>query len=159
MRTPLLQQRCGFLQDFRAHPGRRPAPGFESPPRGCYRFVRVLRRRINNGSDGSRRVDGADDLSRRACSGVAVDERRCRDRRGFRGDRGEQFVQGRALAEFDAARILPLRLQEIAWQRDVRMPRVTGVADDFGRTPQQRCNRHIVVGGDSHERRIGAILQ
>ncbi len=159
MRPPLFQQHCRFLQDFRALPGRRPAPGFESPPRGYDRFVRVLRRRIDDASDKCGLVDRADELAGRACCCLAVDERRCRDRRGFSGDRGEQLVQRRALAEFDAARILPLRSEEIAWQGDVRMPRVIGADDDFGRTPQQRCNRHIVVGGDRHERRVGAILE
>ena len=43
------------------------------------------------------------------------------------------MVQRRALAEFDAARIRPLRPIEIARQRDVRMPGVVGAADDVRR--------------------------
>jgi hypothetical protein len=159
MRPPLLQQRCCILQDFCADLGPCPAPGFKSLTRGRYRFIGVLGRRIDDASDSGCPVDRADELPRRACRYLAVDDGRCRDRRGLGGDRGEQLVQRRALAEFDAARILPLRLEEIAWQRDVRMPRVVGGADDLGRPPQQRCNRHTVIGGDCHERRIGAILQ
>ena len=39
------------------------------------------------------------------------------------------------------------------------MPRIVGGADDVGRAPQQRRDRHGVVGGDRHEGRIGAVLQ
>ena len=151
MRTPLLQQVCGSLQDFRAHLGWRPAPGFESLARGGDGLVRVLRRRIGDASDDCFLVDRADDLSRGACSCLAIDQRRCRNSRGFRRDGGKQSAQRRALAEFDAARILALRSIEIARQADFRMPCIAGGADDIGGAPQQRRNRHGIVSGNRHE--------
>ena len=69
-----------------------------------------------------------------------------------RGDCGNQTVQCRAVAKFDAARIDALRLIEVARQADVRMPRIVCGADDVGGPPQQRFNRHGIVGSDSHER-------
>ena len=132
MRPPLLQQVGGVFEDGRAPVCRRPAPGFEPLARRGDCRIRIGRRRIG---DASRRGGG------------------------LRGDRCNQFIQRRAIAEFDAARIRTLRLIEIARQTDVRMPRVAGGADDIGRPPQQRRDRHGVVGGDRHERRIGAILQ
>ena len=39
------------------------------------------------------------------------------------------------------------------------MPGAFGGADDFGRAPQQCRRRHGIVGGERHERGIGAVLQ
>ena len=63
----------------------------------------------------------------------------------------DQSIQRRAVAKFDAARIDAIRLIEIARQADVRMPRVVGGTDDVRRPPQQRFDRHGIVGGNRHE--------
>ena len=55
--------------------------------------------------------------------------------------------------------LTPLRLVEIARQRDMRVPRMAGGADDLGRAPQQGCDRNGRVGGDRDKGGIGAILQ
>ena len=131
----LFQQVGGLFQDVRAAFGRRPAPGLESVARA--------RRSRAFASAGCRIGD-----ARSGC-------RRSASRRPPRA----RSVQCRALAEFDAARILALRPVEIARQRDVRMPRVVGAADDVGRPPQQRRDRHGLVGGKRDKGRVGAVLQ
>ncbi len=136
MCTPLLQQVCGLLEDFRPYVGWRPAPGRKSLARGGDGLVRVRRRRLGDASDNCRLVDRADDFSRCAGSCLAVDQRRCRNSRGFRRDCGKQSAQRRALAEFDAIRILPLRSIEIARQANAGMPCVVGGANDIGGATQ-----------------------
>ena len=123
---------AAFSRMCRARLGRRAAPAPESLARGRDRRVRLRRCRIGD------------------AAGRGHD---------LRGDASDEFVQRRALAEFDAARILPLRLIEIARQRDVRMRGIVGAADDIGRTPQQRRHRNGLVGGERDKGRVGAVLQ
>jgi hypothetical protein len=158
-RAPLLQQIRGALQDFRAASGRRSAPGQKSLARGSDCLAGMLRCWFDDASDRDARIDRADDRPRGPRFGLAVDQRRRRNRPGFRGDGREQRGQGHALAEFDTARILPLWPVELARRGDLRMPGVGGGTDDIGRAAQQRCNGLRIVGGERHERRIGAVLQ
>ena len=123
VRRAALQQIGGIVQDAGAGLGRRRAPGLES------------------GASGNRQLVG--------CLRIEVSGRT--EVRLARRDRRDQLVQRRALAEFDAARIDPLRLVEIARQGDMRVPRMAGGADDLERAPQQGCDRHGRVGGDRHE--------
>ena len=81
------------------------------------------------------------------------------DTRRVVGNGRGQLAQRRTFAELDAARIDPLRPVEIARQWNVRMARMVRRADDVGRPAQQCCDRYLVVGGERHKGRIGAVLE
>ena len=131
LRPALLQQIGCLLQHCGALLGRGSVPIPKSRMRGGDRAAHALR------------IEFGDRL------GLPVIGRGCR----------EQIAQRRALAEFDAARILALRPVEIARPWNVRMPRVIRRADDIGRAAQQRRDRNALVGCERDKGGIGAVLQ
>src|ERR1700758_4944760 len=63
------------------------------------------------------------------------------------------------MAELDTRRIAAHRTIEITWTRDVRMTRGSRIADDLGLTQDELLDRHVRIGGDGDEGRIGAVLE
>ena len=131
MGAPALQKMRGLLQRGRARGRRRPAPGGKAGARSSHRRIGSVRRCVGYGLEVG-------------CLGLDV---------------RQQPVERRARAEFDAARIAPLRREQIARQRNFGMGRRLRPDDGIGRTLQQRHNRHAIVGRLRHERRVGAVLQ
>ena len=72
----------------------------------------------------------------------------------------QQRFEACAVAEFDARRVAPLRLIEIARQRNFAIARVACAPAIDALRPAQDCrDRHVRIGGDRDERRVGAVLQ
>ena len=146
-------------------PGRRagppPASGsrFEARARGSTACDAVFRRRHRRRfrrrvvwSIGLTTCRTASRLSHRRSGAAATGA-------GCRGNRREQLLQRRAVAEFDAARILALAGRDRAGMRifGCRVARRALPMISAGR-PQQPCHRHASLTA-LHERRVRAVLQ
>ena len=83
--------------------------------------------------------------------GLGAHSRRRFPRAALRARRGR-----RTRRRANCARSGPI---EVARQRQLRMPRACRPTDDVGRAPQQRRDRHVGIGGDRDEGRVGAVLE
>ena len=134
---------------------------------------RVRRRMAERGGDrlGPRVVRDADevaavggiaDLARHA-GGRAVGQQRLRlvDRFGARQQRAGQRGQALLVAQVDAARVRPVRPEQLTRQRQPRMRRADrGDCRSGGyRIGDQRVDRHRRVGDPVDERGVGAVLE
>ena len=72
---------------------------------------------------------------------------------------GEQRIEACAIAELDAGGVAPVRLIEIARQRNFCIARVAGARHPALRPAQNLFDRHAFVGGDRNERGVGAVFQ
>ncbi len=71
---------------------------------------------------------------------------------------GEEGIEARRVAEFDAARIPATRLIEVRRQRDLGMA-CAARPDHRRRTFENRGHRHVRIGGRIDEGRVRAVLQ